>query len=172
MQIIYIFLAEKRGIGKRGKKRYFGGKKTFLAVNKVFRRQLYWRFSLIFSFCRFETLADSIWKLRTLSSWQMDLLKQSPLPNDQVYERICFSVNLWNLFENFQSLPKQITVITSIIEKLTKFLCVLISQSFIVSVQPEPVVKTQHKFIAEGLTLNIRFYKNETVKLKFALISN
>ena len=102
----------------------------------------------------------------------MDLLKQSPLPNDQVYERICFSVNLWNLFENFQSLPKQITVITSIIEKLTKFLCVLISQSFIVSVQPEPVVKTQHKFIAEGLTLNIRFYKNETVKLKFALISN
>ncbi|VDK22077.1 unnamed protein product [Anisakis simplex] len=38
---------------------------------------------------------------------------------------------------------------SGVLDNLTKLLCMLVSQSFIVAIQPEPVLKTQHKFIAE-----------------------
>lgn len=34
-------------------------------------------------------------------------------------------------------------------DNLTKLLCMLVSQSFVVAMQPDPVLKTQHKFVAE-----------------------
>ncbi|VDN29503.1 unnamed protein product [Gongylonema pulchrum] len=37
----------------------------------------------------------------------------------------------------------------TVLDNLTKLLCMLVSQSFVVAVQPEPVLKTQHKFNAE-----------------------
>ncbi|KAK0399041.1 hypothetical protein QR680_002880 [Steinernema hermaphroditum] len=37
----------------------------------------------------------------------------------------------------------------AILDNLTKLLCMLVSQSFVVAVQPEPVLKTQHKFVSE-----------------------
>uniref|UniRef100_A0A0R3QIF8 STAT_bind domain-containing protein n=1 Tax=Brugia timori TaxID=42155 RepID=A0A0R3QIF8_9BILA len=43
----------------------------------------------------------------------------------------------------------QTTNLNSILDNLTKLLCMLVSQSFIVAIQPEPVLKTQHKFLAE-----------------------
>uniref|UniRef100_A0A0M3J8D7 Signal transducer and transcription activator (inferred by orthology to a D. melanogaster protein) n=1 Tax=Anisakis simplex TaxID=6269 RepID=A0A0M3J8D7_ANISI len=39
--------------------------------------------------------------------------------------------------------------LSGVLDNLTKLLCMLVSQSFIVAIQPEPVLKTQHKFIAE-----------------------
>jgi len=42
-----------------------------------------------------------------------------------------------------------ITNLSQILETLTKMLCMLVSQSFVVAVQPDPVLKTQHKFVAE-----------------------
>lgn len=39
--------------------------------------------------------------------------------------------------------------LNSVLDNLTKLLCMLVSQSFVVAVQPEPVLKTQHKFLAE-----------------------
>ncbi|KAK0399040.1 hypothetical protein QR680_002880 [Steinernema hermaphroditum] len=37
----------------------------------------------------------------------------------------------------------------ALLDNLTKLLCMLVSQSFVVAVQPEPVLKTQHKFVSE-----------------------
>lgn len=39
--------------------------------------------------------------------------------------------------------------LNSVLDNLTKLLCMLVSQSFVVAIQPEPVLKTQHKFLAE-----------------------
>lgn len=82
------------------------------------------------NFLRFEMLAENNWQLRTYACWQMDLLRHSPQLSDNTA-----STHMTNL--------------SSVLENLTKLLCMLVSQSFVVAVQPDPVLKTQHKFIAE-----------------------
>ncbi|KAK5976495.1 hypothetical protein GCK32_017330 [Trichostrongylus colubriformis] len=47
--------------------------------------------------------------------------------------------------------------LTTLADQLTKLLFMLISQSFVVSVQPEPVLKTQHKFVTEVGVMSIFF---------------
>ncbi|VIO87448.1 Uncharacterized protein BM_BM6729 [Brugia malayi] len=76
----------------------------------------------------FEMLAEQNWQLRTYACWQMDLLRRGP----QISGHVAQTTNL-----------------NSILDNLTKLLCMLVSQSFIVAIQPEPVLKTQHKFLAE-----------------------
>ncbi|VDM17945.1 unnamed protein product, partial [Wuchereria bancrofti] len=76
----------------------------------------------------FEMLAEQNWQLRTYTCWQMDLLRRGP----QISGHVAQTANL-----------------NSILDNLTKLLCMLVSQSFIVATQPEPVLKTQHKFLAE-----------------------
>uniref|UniRef100_A0A0K0E9H8 Signal transducer and activator of transcription n=1 Tax=Strongyloides stercoralis TaxID=6248 RepID=A0A0K0E9H8_STRER len=78
----------------------------------------------------FELLADQSWQLRTFTTWLIDLLGRSPQLNDNVAETYINSLN--SVYENF-----------------TKLLCMLVSQSFIVVYQPDPVLKTQHKFTTE-----------------------
>uniref|UniRef100_A0A914W282 Signal transducer and activator of transcription n=1 Tax=Plectus sambesii TaxID=2011161 RepID=A0A914W282_9BILA len=78
----------------------------------------------------FEMLADHNWQLRMYASWLLDLLRRGPQLND-------------NNARTF------IDSLAGIVENLTKTLCILVSHSFVVSQQPEPVLKTQHKFGAE-----------------------
>ncbi|GMR46243.1 hypothetical protein PMAYCL1PPCAC_16438, partial [Pristionchus mayeri] len=84
--------------------------------------------------CDFELLAEHNWQMRTFASWQIDLLRRGPQLTDN----------------NAQS---HINNLSTILDQLTKLLCMLVSQSFIVSVQPEPVLKTQHKFVTEARLL-------------------
>lgn len=51
------------------------------------------------------------------------------------------------LNDNFAQ--SHITNLSAVQDSLTKLLCMLVSQSFVIAVQPEPVLKTQHKFLAE-----------------------
>uniref|UniRef100_A0A0N5A4G7 SH2 domain-containing protein n=1 Tax=Parastrongyloides trichosuri TaxID=131310 RepID=A0A0N5A4G7_PARTI len=78
----------------------------------------------------FELLADNSWQLRTFTSWQIDLLSRGPQLNDNVAQTFINSLN-------------------SVFDNLTKLLCMLVSQSFVVAHQPDPVLKTQHKFMTE-----------------------
>uniref|UniRef100_A0A915DDR3 Signal transducer and activator of transcription n=1 Tax=Ditylenchus dipsaci TaxID=166011 RepID=A0A915DDR3_9BILA len=78
----------------------------------------------------FEMLAENNWQLRTFACWQLDLLRRSPQLSDN-------------------TAATHITNLSAVLENLTKLLCMLVSQSFVVVVQPDPVLKTQHKFIAE-----------------------
>ncbi|KAL7073899.1 hypothetical protein ACQ4LE_006523 [Meloidogyne hapla] len=78
----------------------------------------------------FEVLAENNWTLRAYACWQIDLLRRPTLLADS-------------------SAPTHITNLSQILETLTKMLCMLVSQSFVVAVQPDPVLKTQHKFVAE-----------------------
>ncbi|CEF71220.1 SH2 domain and p53-like transcription factor, DNA-binding domain and EF-hand domain pair and STAT transcription factor, DNA-binding, subdomain and STAT transcription factor, all-alpha domain and STAT transcription factor, DNA-binding domain and STAT transcription factor, coiled coil domain-containing protein [Strongyloides ratti] len=78
----------------------------------------------------FELLADHSWQLRTFTSWLIDLLGRGPQLNDNVAQTFINSLN-------------------SVFENLTKLLCMLVSQSFVVAYQPDPVLKTQHKFMTE-----------------------
>uniref|UniRef100_A0A915B8H5 Signal transducer and activator of transcription n=3 Tax=Parascaris univalens TaxID=6257 RepID=A0A915B8H5_PARUN len=78
----------------------------------------------------FETLAEQNWQLRTFACWQLDLLRRGPQLNDN-------------------SAQSHITNLSMVSDNLTKLLCMLVSQSFIVAIQPDAVLKTQHKFIAE-----------------------
>ncbi|VDM94910.1 unnamed protein product [Thelazia callipaeda] len=78
----------------------------------------------------FELLAEQNWQLRTYACWQMDLLRRGPQMNGQMAQT-------------------HVTNLNSVLDNLTKLLCMLVSQSFVVAVQPEPVLKTQHKFFAE-----------------------
>uniref|UniRef100_A0A0N5CAF2 Signal transducer and activator of transcription n=1 Tax=Strongyloides papillosus TaxID=174720 RepID=A0A0N5CAF2_STREA len=78
----------------------------------------------------FEFLADHSWQLRTFTSWLIDLLGRGPQLNDNVAQTFITSLN-------------------SVFENLTKLLCMLVSQSFVVAHQPDPVLKTQHKFMTE-----------------------
>ncbi|KAL3982794.1 Signal transducer and activator of transcription 1 [Acanthocheilonema viteae] len=78
----------------------------------------------------FEMLAEQNWQLRTYACWQMDLLRRGPQMNGHAAQTHIANLN-------------------SVLDNLTKLLCMLVSQSFVVAVQPEPVLKTQHKFLAE-----------------------
>uniref|UniRef100_A0A914Y297 Signal transducer and activator of transcription n=1 Tax=Panagrolaimus superbus TaxID=310955 RepID=A0A914Y297_9BILA len=78
----------------------------------------------------FELLAETNWQLRTFACWQLDLLGRSPQLSDNTAQ-------------------SHITNLKTVLDSLTKMLCVLVSQSFVVAVQPDPVLKTQHKFVAE-----------------------
>lgn len=83
-----------------------------------------------FTHFSFEMITENNWQLRTFASWQLDLMRRSPHISDS-------------------STQSYVTTLSSIHETLTKLLCMLVSQSFVVVVQPEPVLKTQHKFVAE-----------------------
>ena len=52
---------------------------------------------------------------------------------------------------NFHDNNAQTTAsnLQTLLDQLSKLIFVLVSQSFVVSVQPEPVLKTQHKFMTE-----------------------
>ncbi|CAD5219374.1 unnamed protein product [Bursaphelenchus okinawaensis] len=78
----------------------------------------------------FEMLCENNWQLRTFACWQLDLLRRSPQLSDNTAQT-------------------HISHLSHIHETLTKLLCMLVSQSFVVAVQPDPVLKTQHKFVAE-----------------------
>lgn len=78
----------------------------------------------------FEVLAENNWTLRAYAYWQLDLLRRPTQVSDN-----CVQTHITNL--------------SQILETLTKMLCMLVSQSFVVAVQPDPVLKTQHKFVAE-----------------------
>ncbi|KAF1756022.1 hypothetical protein GCK72_012475 [Caenorhabditis remanei] len=78
----------------------------------------------------FEFLAEHNWQLNMFACWMCDLLRRAPQLNDGLA----------------QSTIEKLTVIS---EQMNKLLFMLVSQSFIVSVQPEPVLKTQHKFVTE-----------------------
>uniref|UniRef100_A0A1I8A4R3 Signal transducer and activator of transcription n=1 Tax=Steinernema glaseri TaxID=37863 RepID=A0A1I8A4R3_9BILA len=78
----------------------------------------------------FELLAEQNWQLRTFACWQLDLLRRGPQLTDNTAQ-------------------SHITNLGSVLDNLTKLLCMLVSQSFVVAVQPEPVLKTQHKFVSE-----------------------
>ncbi|VDM29463.1 unnamed protein product [Toxocara canis] len=78
----------------------------------------------------FETLAEQNWQLRTFACWQLDLLRRGPQLNDNTAQ-------------------SHMNNLSMVLDNLTKLLCMLVSQSFVVAVQPEPVLKTQHKFVAE-----------------------
>lgn len=91
-------------------------------------------------------LAENNWQLRTLSLWQLDLLRRSPQLSDNIAQ-------------------SHITNLNMVLENLTKLLCMLVSQSFVVAIQPDPVLKTQHKvlnfynfFNIQGLSV-LNFYK-------------
>uniref|UniRef100_A0A183CHE2 Extracellular matrix protein FRAS1 n=1 Tax=Globodera pallida TaxID=36090 RepID=A0A183CHE2_GLOPA len=112
----------------------------------------------------FEVLAENNWTLRACACWQLDLLKRSPRLSDS------------------QSVQSHISNLTYILETLTKLLvqnckncctdycrpvqCMLVTQSFVVAVQPEPVLKTQHKFVAE-----VRLLIGERLGIKQQLIN-
>ncbi|CAB3410037.1 unnamed protein product [Caenorhabditis bovis] len=78
----------------------------------------------------FEFLAEQNWQLHTFTCWMLDLLRRGPQLNDN----------------NAQS---AISNLSNLMNQLSKCLFCLVSQSFVVSVQPEPVLKTQHKFVTE-----------------------
>ncbi|KAM3725935.1 Signal transducer and activator of transcription [Dirofilaria immitis] len=78
----------------------------------------------------FEMLAEQNWQLRAYACWQMDLLRRGPQMNGHIAQTHIANLN-------------------SVLDNLTKLLCMLVSQSFVVAIQPEPVLKTQHKFLAE-----------------------
>uniref|UniRef100_A0A915NBC8 Signal transducer and activator of transcription n=1 Tax=Meloidogyne javanica TaxID=6303 RepID=A0A915NBC8_MELJA len=78
----------------------------------------------------FEVLAENNWTLRAYACWQLDLLRRPTQVSDN-----CVQTHITNF--------------SQILETLTKMLCMLVSQSFVVAVQPDPVLKTQHKFVAE-----------------------
>uniref|UniRef100_A0A0K0D254 STAT_alpha domain-containing protein n=1 Tax=Angiostrongylus cantonensis TaxID=6313 RepID=A0A0K0D254_ANGCA len=78
----------------------------------------------------FEFLAEQNWQLHMFASWTLDLLTRGPQINDNHAHST--AANL-----------------TTLADQLTKLLFMLISQSFVVSIQPEPVLKTQHKFLTE-----------------------
>lgn len=71
-------------------------------------------------------LAENNWQMRTLASWQLDLLRHSPQLSDNTAQTHINNLN-------------------GVLENLTKLLCMLVSQSFVVAIQPESVLKTQHK---------------------------
>uniref|UniRef100_A0A914GW51 Signal transducer and activator of transcription n=1 Tax=Globodera rostochiensis TaxID=31243 RepID=A0A914GW51_GLORO len=96
----------------------------------------------------FEVLAENNWTLRACACWQLDLLKRSPRLSDS------------------QSVQSHISNLTYILETLTKLLCMLVTQSFVVAVQPDPVLKTQHKFVAE-----VRLLIGERLGIKQQLIN-
>uniref|UniRef100_A0A158R3S0 Signal transducer and activator of transcription n=1 Tax=Syphacia muris TaxID=451379 RepID=A0A158R3S0_9BILA len=78
----------------------------------------------------FELLAEQNWQLRAFASWQLDLLRRGPQLTDNIAQM-------------------HITRLSSILDNMTKLLCMLVPQSFVVAVQPESVLKTQHKFVSE-----------------------
>ncbi|EYB92848.1 hypothetical protein Y032_0189g1188 [Ancylostoma ceylanicum] len=102
----------------------------------------------------FEFLAEQNWQLHMFASWTLDLLTRGPQVNDSHAHSTASNL-------------------TTLADQLTKLLFMLISQSFVVSVQPEPVLKTQHKFVTEvrlliGDKLGIRQHlvnTNVTVKI-------
>ncbi|VDL84042.1 unnamed protein product [Nippostrongylus brasiliensis] len=102
----------------------------------------------------FEFLAEQNWQLHMFASWTLDLLTRGPQINDNHAHSTASNL-------------------TTLADQLTKLLFMLISQSFVVSVQPEPVLKTQHKFVTEvrlliGDKLGIRQHlvnTNVTVKI-------
>ncbi|CAJ0579541.1 unnamed protein product, partial [Mesorhabditis spiculigera] len=99
----------------------------------------------------FEFLAEQTWQLRTFACYQLDFVK--------------------SLNDNNSVLCGQ--NLSAITDQLSKLLCMLVSQSFVVTVQPDPVLKTQHKFVTEvrlliGDSLGIRqnlVNTNVTVKI-------
>ncbi|KAL3076275.1 hypothetical protein niasHS_013546 [Heterodera schachtii] len=95
----------------------------------------------------FEVLAENNWTLRACACWQLDLLKRSPRLNDTTVQTHISNLNY-------------------ILETLTKLLCMLVTQSFVVAVQPDPVLKTQHKFVAE-----VRLLIGERLGIKQQLIN-
>uniref|UniRef100_A0A915JRZ5 Signal transducer and activator of transcription n=1 Tax=Romanomermis culicivorax TaxID=13658 RepID=A0A915JRZ5_ROMCU len=103
---------------------------------------------------QFENLTEELWQLRTYSLWMKEHLEQAPnLPDNNV--QLCLSV------------------LTPIINSLTKELEELVSSSFIVSKQPPVVLKQHNKFAAEirlliGDKLGIRFLN---LKVNVKLIS-
>ncbi|PAV62272.1 hypothetical protein WR25_05740 isoform B [Diploscapter pachys] len=79
----------------------------------------------------FEFLAEQNFQLHTYTCWMLDLLRRAgPNFHDN---------NAQTTASNLQTL----------LDQLSKLIFVLVSQSFVVSVQPEPVLKTQHKFMTE-----------------------
>lgn len=102
----------------------------------------------------FEFLAEQNWQMNMFACWMLDILRRAPQLNDG----------------NSQTTQAKLSTIS---EQLNKLLFMLVSQSFIVSVQPEPVLKTQHKFVTEvrlliGDKLGIRQHlmnTNVTVKI-------
>lgn len=78
----------------------------------------------------FEMITENNWQLRTFACWQLDLLRRSPQLSDNTTQT-------------------HISHLSTIHENLTKLLCMLVSQSFVVAIQPDPVLKTQHKFVSE-----------------------
>ncbi|KJH48634.1 STAT protein, DNA binding domain protein [Dictyocaulus viviparus] len=78
----------------------------------------------------FEFLAEQNWQLHMFASWTLDLLTRGPQINDSHAHSTASNL-------------------TTLADQLTKLLFMLISQSFVVSIQPEPVLKTQHKFVTE-----------------------
>uniref|UniRef100_A0AC35U535 SH2 domain-containing protein n=1 Tax=Rhabditophanes sp. KR3021 TaxID=114890 RepID=A0AC35U535_9BILA len=78
----------------------------------------------------FEQIAEHSWQLRTFTSWLTDLMGREPQLKDNMAQQ-------------------HVATLAVIFDNLTKLLCMLVSQSFVVAYQPEPVLKTQHKFTAE-----------------------
>ncbi|PAV84840.1 hypothetical protein WR25_10088 isoform A [Diploscapter pachys] len=78
----------------------------------------------------FEFLAEQNFQLHTYTCWMLDLLRRGPNFHDN---------NAQTTASNLQTL----------LDQLSKLIFVLVSQSFVASVQPEPVLKTQHKFMTE-----------------------
>ncbi|RCN39260.1 hypothetical protein ANCCAN_14837, partial [Ancylostoma caninum] len=68
----------------------------------------------------FEFLAEQNWQLHMFASWTLDLLTRGPQVNDSHAHSTASNL-------------------TTLADQLTKLLFMLISQSFVVSVQPEPV---------------------------------
>ncbi|CAI4231884.1 unnamed protein product [Auanema sp. JU1783] len=102
----------------------------------------------------FEFLADHNWNMHMFSTWLLDLLQRG---------------------SHFTDNNAQLTIdnLTTIGNQLSKLLFMLVAQSFVVSVQPDPVLKTQHKFVTEvrlliGDKLGIRQHMvnaNVTIKI-------
>ncbi|VDK58785.1 unnamed protein product, partial [Cylicostephanus goldi] len=67
----------------------------------------------------FEFLAEQNWQLHMFASWTLDLLTRGPQVNDSHAHSTASNL-------------------TTLADQLTKLLFMLISQSFVVSVQPEP----------------------------------
>jgi hypothetical protein len=81
-------------------------------------------------FFRFEQLAEEAWSLRTYAVWIKDLLQQAPnLPDNNVQQCL--------------------TVLQPMGASITRELESLVRESFIVSKQPNVVLKQHNKFTAE-----------------------
>uniref|UniRef100_A0A5S6QMM1 Signal transducer and activator of transcription n=1 Tax=Trichuris muris TaxID=70415 RepID=A0A5S6QMM1_TRIMR len=100
---------------------------------------------------RFEYIAEEVWTLLTVAQWFSELLEQSPKLPDQ-------------------NVPQCLAMSQQILSALTDELRAIVHSSFIVSKQPNVVLKQHNKFNAEarlliGDKLGIKFF-NVKVSVK------